>query len=521
MIVGSLAVTGSATAEDEPEATVHRLIYLGNSGPLFLKLEMTINGRPITKFRREYIAAEFNRFDTDSDGSLNPQEASSVPSLGRSSGGQAILGDEWKSLDTTPQNSALSFDEVAVHYESFMGPPFSLTRRIQDQLLDVDLISQLDISTDRSVSHDELRAGPEALKLLDLDDDETISAAELAPLSDPAGRPAFVVESEGGLQAYPFVLLSTDADLNEVAKQIVEQYDQPAATETPANPDGELSASEIPSSFKQLSRYDKDQNRQLSISELVAALRSPTDDLAVTATMPRFGRPRVSQPELPDRAINFSIKTGAGRASDTVSFFRVQFLRIDADKNRYLDRQEFGSLGLQSATFKIVDRDGNDQVTVKEITDYLEERVTLSRLRVIMRVDLQRRSLFQILDSNVDRRLTRREFLNGPVRIAEFDANGNMALDASEIESQYRVTLELAPPGLIPNEQTMMQQNSNSPVLQGSATGPEWFQRMDLNQDGDVSRREFLGPQADFARLDTDGDDALTPDEALAAATDR
>jgi hypothetical protein len=44
--------------------------------------------------------------------------------------------------------------------------------------------------------------------------------------------------------------------------------------------------------------------------------------------------------------------------------------------------------------------------------------------------------------------------------------------------------------------------------------GPLWFRKMDRNGDGDVSRREFLGSQADFERIDTDGDGLIDVQEA-------
>jgi hypothetical protein len=512
-------------AGDNDSAAIHRLVYLGRSGPLFLKLDLTIDGQPISEFRRSYVLRQFEQFDKDSDGSLSPVEAAAVPSFGKSANGERLLGDDWKLLDNSPTDGQLSLAELLPHYETFMGPPFSLTRRIQDGLADVDLVAQLDTTDDRSISEDELKSGHEALRLLDLDDDETISAAELAPLSDPAGQPSFVTESEDGQQAYPFVLLSADANLPAIADQILKQYDRslsedatPSETSPTDDSPGELDRDEIPASYGQLLRFDGDRNRTLSASELVEALRQPGESLAVTVAMPKYSRPTVSQPRLRDRPIEFSIKRWAGASSDTINFFRIQMLRIDADKNRYLDRQEFGGLDLEGATFDTVDRDGNDQVVAGEIVAWLEERASLSQLRVIMRVDLQRQSLFEILDTNSDQRLTRREFLLGPEQIAAFDTNRNQSLDAAEIESRYHVTFELARPGLIPNSQTMMQQGSNSPVLQGSIDGPEWFRRMDLNQDGDVSRREFLGPASDFVRFDTDRDGALSAEEALAGA---
>jgi hypothetical protein len=44
---------------------------------------------------------------------------------------------------------------------------------------------------------------------------------------------------------------------------------------------------------------------------------------------------------------------------------------------------------------------------------------------------------------------------------------------------------------------------------------------MDRNHDGDVSRREFLGPRDQFDRLDRDKDGLIDPDEARAASVDK
>jgi hypothetical protein len=40
---------------------------------------------------------------------------------------------------------------------------------------------------------------------------------------------------------------------------------------------------------------------------------------------------------------------------------------------------------------------------------------------------------------------------------------------------------------------------------------------MDRNHDGDVSRREFLGPSGLFDELDADNDGLLSPAEAAAS----
>jgi Ca2+-binding EF-hand superfamily protein len=46
------------------------------------------------------------------------------------------------------------------------------------------------------------------------------------------------------------------------------------------------------------------------------------------------------------------------------------------------------------------------------------------------------------------------------------------------------------------------------------ARGPAWFRALDRNGDGDVSRREWLGTEEEFRRLDADGDGLISPEEA-------
>lgn len=57
-------------------------------------------------------------------------------------------------------------------------------------------------------------------------------------------------------------------------------------------------------------------------------------------------------------------------------------------------------------------------------------------------------------------------------------------------------------------------------ILPGTASGegPEWFRRMDRNQDGDINRREFIGTAAMFAESDLDGDGLISASEAAAIA---
>jgi hypothetical protein len=56
----------------------------------------------------------------------------------------------------------------------------------------------------------------------------------------------------------------------------------------------------------------------------------------------------------------------------------------------------------------------------------------------------------------------------------------------------------------------------SSQPLPPPAQGPLWFQKMDRNRDGDVSRREFLGSDEQFRKIDTNGDGLISREEAEA-----
>ena len=45
---------------------------------------------------------------------------------------------------------------------------------------------------------------------------------------------------------------------------------------------------------------------------------------------------------------------------------------------------------------------------------------------------------------------------------------------------------------------------------------PVWFRKMDKNDDGDISPREWLGTDEDFAKIDADGDGLISAAEAIA-----
>ncbi|MGV3486420.1 MAG: calmodulin [Planctomycetaceae bacterium] len=115
------------------------------------------------------------------------------------------------------------------------------------------------------------------------------------------------------------------------------------------------------------------------------------------------------------------------------------------------------------------------------------------------------------LDPNGDRRFTIRELRTLTQRLREMDRNADQALDPSECLSPIRICIGLGPTV----HEELANVRSVLPTTSAEATsGPEWFVRMDRNQDGDLTRSEFPGIDEQFAALDADGDSLVSASEA-------
>lgn len=523
--------TGPAAADGVFPA--ERLVFFAEGGPVLLHIDLSIGGRKLADYRRSFVEARFAQLDVDSSGWLEDAEAANVPSLGQIETSAPSLREKWIELDRSPKDGRLSRAELAAHYEAAMGKPFSLTRRVKEQFEEVDLFSKLDLDGDGAVSTAELTDGLGSLIKLDLDDDETISAAELAPLFDPSNRQIAISETADSQEAYPFLLLAGGANLETVSRKLIEEYDR----EEDGRKNGSLSREEIPAAWESIRSFDADSNGELSQSELKQALQSEEYPVELAIRLPDYGGAKITQADvrltrlpsnrldvnLGHQIVEFVAKKWSSDVSNSISFYKIEFLRKDGDKNSYLDENEFSSMSIPGANFAACDLDGDGKVFVNELQSFLTESVTLSRSRLVMKIENDRRSLFQLLDVNLDRRLSRREFVDGYREMLKHDGNRDGRLSPKEMESRYKVTIELARTSLfeMSSNDRMASANATSPRLEQSTEGPEWFRRMDVNRDGDVSRREFLGPALQFDDLDANGDGFLGASEAEAAETAR
>jgi Ca2+-binding EF-hand superfamily protein len=170
-----------------------------------------------------------------------------------------------------------------------------------------------------------------------------------------------------------------------------------------------------------------------------------------------------------------------------------------------------------------MDRDGDGKVSEKELTAYLDQMRDLAARASAGCVTLvladQSRGLFELLDTDRDGRLSVYEMRQAPKLLARLDRDGKGHLTRDDVPHNYQLTLRrgAANAGALGGAAALFNRYL-SPSYKSEpdrpAVGPMWFQKMDRNRDGFVSRREFLFSDELFRKIDTDGDGLISVQEA-------
>ena len=536
----------SAPSPSEADLERHDLVFLGPQGIVLFRLQIDNGAQSVTSIRREYAGVVFRTLDADGDGRLSPEEAARIPRTGQLSAVADTLGESWKTLDVAPQDGSLDFEELFAFVDEQLGPRFKIQLRTRLQQ-SVRLTQPLDLDGDGLVSREEVEQGLATLRQFDLDDDESLSVAELQPFPT-AIRQALLLQQSTEPAQLPLVSIDTPAECGIAAERILKWH---GSTSVAAGQPVGVRIEQIGGvSPDAVAAADRDQNGILDGSELPAFLETAEPNLVLNVRVRRNEVRAVdagSESELvqhlprtrdaPNRQqlslAGMPVSVGASNNRDgfmsdatvIVQQIRIKLIEADADKNRYLDEAEFTTLrpsfaqfGLPDVDFAGIDANGDGMVTSDELKAYAETNAGLSEATLVLTVSDDAKTLFEILDANLDNRLTPREFQEAYTRMRRYDHDQDGRLGLSDLRSQFGFIISPARPDslLFAASQQMMQNNPGMARITPTTSGPTWFRKMDRNQDGDVTWREFLGDRSTFERIDTDGNGLIDIDEAVA-----
>lgn len=490
-----------------------RLLILGPSGPLVAEMRLAVSGRPY----RQWIGGFLGKLlDADTSGDLTTAELALLPNrfrelLGVRNLSQLEASSVAAELGTAQeQMQVVSTASFQKWVRSRLPQAFNVIAQPQPGDDAVRLSTLLDIDYDGAVSAQELTLAPRALRFRDLDDDETFTLAELLPYRDPLSQLAAVTPAVANL---PFQHLTDLSSATSAVDQILIRYGVdgrlPASrVRLPAEaaaiiPESGVSAAELPQLLLNMPVHLTLEFRLSDKANLSDLSVQIADSAAAFCQLAESSR---GEARLNLDGLGLVLRARGGGANDrmiTRGLLGQQFAQADADRSQSLDESEFpvvqsivANAGV-TADFAELDLDDDLQLTRTELLGTVEREQAVIASRIEVGVEQEGRTLFSRLDSDSDRRLTRREFRNSIAAFSGLDADQDGRISDTDLQTSYVLTIGLGRSELRRNDGRMtiqmVEAGRADAILpsEQSLQGPVWFQRMDRNRDGDVSLRRI------------------------------
>lgn len=495
------------------------VLLLLDGGPLHLRFHFSLGGVSLAEARQKYVARLIDSLDVNRDGKLSREEAdaSALLRTKKRPGAQKFL----KSLG---KSASLSRRDIERTVDRFGGEAVAYRQDLSSSKNDAEVFKLLDADSSGLIDQQELAASSDLVLSKDEDGDECVSFEEFFPPPPPPDP----TQAALGMTTPPPPLATVasivrDASEPLIARRLLAKYDR--------NRDMQLDAKELQWPDDRLAALDADGDLRLDANEL-KTLRQAQPDVELSAdlqpddagggTMGVLGTSgeRMDAADRGDYAkIAFSraVVTFTHRNFDPIASAletaMQQFNQLDLDANGYLDRDETAlRIRFERGLFELIDADGDDKIFADEMKQYVQARGEPAATTCRVNLYDTGYGFFMALDANADGRISVREMRTAPQALARLDRDARPGIGQKEPVRHFHMEFVRGSYQLFgPSEQLA----AKTPAFhERRPIGPIWFQRMDRNNDGDLTWNEFLGPREIFHDLDGDADGLVDPKEA-------
>jgi Ca2+-binding EF-hand superfamily protein len=523
--------TGPAPAPEIPPSK-ERIVLLAPSHPLIVEFHLTIDGCPHTQALERLVEEVLQIADEDGNGETTWKELCESKRVKYGQFGNLAIENE-NSMKQVIERYDLARDGIVGRQElprfltrnAGSARPFSVRGTLgyrNRNLRHAPTWQAIDADDDGRLSAGEWTTAKTRLAARDADDDEIIVASDLSERQVMPGMPMMAERRRGPDAAR---LLGPHADWSTVQQALEQEYGGGRFLRT-----GAFSGS--PEMFTLL---DKNQDGRLrkdeypALDELPPRLTIAVDFGASTSDSPSQPRLKLirhaaqtasSTDALIERSGSVTLTLAGAMVTcyvnDTVAAgdFAPRAMQLltmfDQNKDGYIEADELPeSLRPQVGRFEALDADENGKVYPDEIEAYLRQQQSGQRAQIHARASDVEDTLFVALDADQDGRLTSHELTAAAERLAALDQDHDGLLIPNEVPQVIEIAIargSVESPDATFAKPAMQRQPNES--------APRWFTAMDSNQDGVISRREFLGSSENFAALDKDANGLLSLAEA-------